>query len=89
LSNIVPESGSTDFVENLVRLQAEAAGDDFLLDLGAANMPPKIAMTGRWVGRLSRQQRVLTVHKEDLAGDKVAVQGSLARSPRREASLLW
>ena len=35
-SNIVPESGSTDFVEGLVRLQAEAAGDDFFLDLGGA-----------------------------------------------------
>jgi len=35
-SNIVPESGSTDFVEDLVRLQAEAAGDDFFLDLGGA-----------------------------------------------------
>jgi hypothetical protein len=35
-SNIVPESGSTDFVEGLVRLEAETAGDDFLLDLGGA-----------------------------------------------------
>jgi hypothetical protein len=32
--NIVSESGTTDFVESLARLQAEAAGDDFLLDLG-------------------------------------------------------
>jgi hypothetical protein len=32
----VSESGSTDFVENLVRLEAEAAADDFLLDLGVA-----------------------------------------------------
>jgi hypothetical protein len=32
----VPESGSTNFVEDLVRLQAEAAGDDFFLDLGGA-----------------------------------------------------
>ena len=35
-SNIVSESGSTNFVEDLVRLQAEAAGDDFFLDLGGA-----------------------------------------------------
>jgi hypothetical protein len=35
-SNFVSESGSTGFVEDLVRLQAEAAGDDFLLDLGGA-----------------------------------------------------
>jgi hypothetical protein len=35
-SNTVSESGSTDFVEDLVRLQAEAAGDDFFLDLGGA-----------------------------------------------------
>jgi hypothetical protein len=35
-SNIVSESGSTGFVEDLVRLQAEAAGDDFFLDLGGA-----------------------------------------------------
>ena len=34
LSNIMLETGTTDFVEDLVRLQAEAAGDDFLLDLG-------------------------------------------------------
>jgi 2-haloacid dehalogenase len=30
------ETGSTDFVECPVRLQAEASGDDFLLDLGGA-----------------------------------------------------
>jgi hypothetical protein len=35
-SNIVRESGSTDFVEDLVGLQAEAAADDFFLDLGGA-----------------------------------------------------
>ena len=35
-SNIVSESGSTNFAEDLVRLQAEATGDDFLLDLGGA-----------------------------------------------------
>jgi hypothetical protein len=35
-SNIVSESGSTDFVEGLVKLQTEVAGDDFLLDLGGA-----------------------------------------------------
>jgi hypothetical protein len=34
--NIVSEIGSTDFVEVLVGLQAEAAGDDFFLDLGGA-----------------------------------------------------
>jgi hypothetical protein len=36
-------------------------------------VPPKIAMTAL-VGRLSRQQGVLAVHKEDLAGDQVAIQ---------------
>ncbi len=36
LSNSALEPGSTDNVESLVRLQAEAAGDDFLLDLGGA-----------------------------------------------------
>jgi hypothetical protein len=35
-SNIVPESGSTDFVEGLFRLEAETAADDLLLDLGGA-----------------------------------------------------
>ena len=34
--NIVSGSRSTSLVEDLVRLQAEAAGDDFLLDLGGA-----------------------------------------------------
>jgi hypothetical protein len=34
--NIVSETGSTGFVKVLVRLQAEATGDDFLLDLGGA-----------------------------------------------------
>jgi hypothetical protein len=34
--NIVSETGSTGFVEGLVRLQTEAAADDFLLDLGGA-----------------------------------------------------
>jgi hypothetical protein len=36
LSNIVSETGSTGFVEGLARLQAEAAGDNFFLDLGGA-----------------------------------------------------
>ena len=36
LSNIESESGSMNFVEDLVRLESEAAGDDFLLDLGGA-----------------------------------------------------
>ena len=36
LPNIVLEIRSTDFVDCLVRLQAEAAGDDFFLDLGGA-----------------------------------------------------
>ena len=35
-SNIVSESGNTNFVEDLVRLQAEAAADDVLYDLGGA-----------------------------------------------------
>src|SRR6266700_2126094 len=35
-SDIVPGSGSTDFVEDLVTLQTEVAGDDFFLDLGGA-----------------------------------------------------
>jgi hypothetical protein len=36
LSNIVSESGSTNFVQDLVRLEAEAAGGDLFLDLGGA-----------------------------------------------------
>jgi len=36
LPNIVLEIGSTDFVDCLVRLQAEAAGDDLFLDFGGA-----------------------------------------------------
>jgi hypothetical protein len=35
-SNFVSESESTGLVEDLVRLQDEGAGDDFLLDLGGA-----------------------------------------------------
>jgi hypothetical protein len=35
-SNIALETGSIDSVKALVRLQAEAAADDFLLDLGGA-----------------------------------------------------
>jgi hypothetical protein len=35
-SNNVPESGSTDFVEGLVRLEAETAADDLFHDLGGA-----------------------------------------------------
>ncbi len=35
-SNIMSETGSTDFVEGLVRLQAETAGDDLFHDLGGA-----------------------------------------------------
>ena len=34
-SNIVPESGSTDFVEGLVRLEAETAADDFRTGISA------------------------------------------------------
>ena len=85
-SNIALETGSTGFVEGLVRLQAEAAGDDFLLDLGGAAEDRHDRL---WVGRLSRRQRVLAVHEEDLAGDQVAVQGSPRQIPRRKASLLW
>jgi len=62
-SNIVPGSGSTDFVEDLVRLQAEAAGDDLFLDLGGA------AEDGR-----SSEQRLL-----DCAGDRVAGARHLGR----------
>jgi hypothetical protein len=36
LSNVSLEPGSTSYVECLVRLQAEAAGDDFFLDFGGA-----------------------------------------------------
>jgi hypothetical protein len=35
-SDIVPGSGSTDFVEGLVRLEAETAADDLFHDLGGA-----------------------------------------------------
>ena len=73
-SDIVPESWSTDFVKDLVRLQAEAAADD---SFWISVVPPKIAMTGVGVDRLSRQQRVLAVHnvhKEDLAGDQALLR---------------
>jgi hypothetical protein len=36
LANISLESASTDSVEGLLRLEAEAAGDDFFLDFGGA-----------------------------------------------------
>jgi hypothetical protein len=36
LANISLEPASMDYVEGLARLQAEAAGDDFFLDLGGA-----------------------------------------------------
>ncbi len=35
-SNVPLEPSGTGYVEDLVRLQAEAAADDFLLDLGGA-----------------------------------------------------
>ena len=44
-SDIVSGTGSTGFVEGLVRLQAEAAGDDLLLDLGGAAETPQ---NSRW-----------------------------------------
>jgi hypothetical protein len=44
LSNISLESGSTGYVEGLVRLQAEASGDD---SFWISVVPPKIAMTRR------------------------------------------
>ena len=47
-SNIVSESGSTDFVEDLVRLQAEAAADDFFLDLGSAAEDRRGQVAPRW-----------------------------------------
>jgi hypothetical protein len=34
--NIVSETGSRDFVEVLITLQAQTAGDDFFLDFGGA-----------------------------------------------------
>ena len=48
-------------------------------------VPLEIAHDRRWISRFSGQQRVLAVHKDDLAGDQVAVQGSpglATRSPR-------
>jgi hypothetical protein len=36
----VSENGSVGFVEGLVRLEAEAPGDDLLLDLGGAAEKP-------------------------------------------------
>jgi hypothetical protein len=41
---------STDFVEDLVRLQAEAAGDDFYLDFGGAAEACGIRSTGLGAG---------------------------------------
>ena len=56
-SNTVSESGSMDFVEDLVRLQAEAAGDDFFLDLGDAaedRLWAAVAWLGFWRARETR-----------------------------------
>jgi hypothetical protein len=50
-SNIASGTGSTGSIKALVRLHAEAAADDLLLDLG---VPPKIDWT-----RLSRQSSQL------------------------------
>jgi hypothetical protein len=56
-SNVALESGGTGFVECLVRLQAEAAADDFLLDLGGAAedqpdtvKPPELTTTSKSMG---------------------------------------
>ena len=38
--NVAFETGCTDFVNILIRLQAEATADDFLLDLGGAAENP-------------------------------------------------
>ena len=55
--NIVSETGSTGFVEVLVRLPAEATGDDFLLDLGGAAEarldaaePPELTIAAESIG---------------------------------------
>jgi hypothetical protein len=56
-SNIMSETGSTDLVEGLVRLQAEVAGDDFFLDFGGAAEdrldaaePPELAIVAERSG---------------------------------------
>jgi hypothetical protein len=43
--NTVSETGSTGSVEALVRLQAEATGDDLFLDLGGAAEDPRDRVT--------------------------------------------
>jgi hypothetical protein len=85
-SNIGPESGTTAFVEGLVRLEAEVAGDDLFLNLGGA---AEDRHDRPWVGRLSRWHRVLAVHNEDLAGDQVAVQDSPCQITRLESKSPW
>jgi len=83
--NIVSETGSTGFVEDLVRPQADATGDDFLLDLGGAAedrldaFEPRAhnrggeQQTGVPVGqgRLIRSARFAVFARCDLSGDHV------------------
>src|SRR2546421_7437445 len=61
-SNIPLEPGGTDYVENLVRLQAQAAPDDLLHDLGGAAEDPRNTRnptgqrgSGRSRGRAARR----------------------------------
>jgi hypothetical protein len=64
MANIVVETRSTDFVEFLVRLEAEAAGDDLFLDLGGAAEDrldtvemPELTNRVRVADRYSRRSR--------------------------------
>jgi hypothetical protein len=59
-SNIVSESGSTDFVEDLVGLQTEAAGDDLFLDVGGAAEDRLAAKVSRQSGIWRRAVLVRT-----------------------------
>ena len=57
MANLVSESESTGFVNDLVRLQAGAAGDDFFLDLGDAaedRLWAAVARLGSWRARETR-----------------------------------
>jgi hypothetical protein len=80
-SNIVSEPGTKEFVEDLVRLQAEAAADDFLLDLGGAAEDRLDAAEPAGLTILVRLQTGAP------AGQGEASPGQ--REPRRSLGAIW
>jgi hypothetical protein len=76
VSNIVSETGSTDFVDCLLKLQAEAAGDDFFLDLGVAAEDGLVAAIGPGAGYwVFAHVAVAAVELDAAVGDSVAELG--------------